>query len=412
MKKTKKVLIFVPEFPNLTETFIYREISKLAERPLLDVVVLSLKSGSAPLPKNLESRTFYRRLSFSGCVKSLPYFFRFKQIRQAFKLIVDNPNRNILETLYILIKGVCYSRIFDEYNPDLIIAHFLSESTTLALIISKVTKTPLAISAHAKDILQEESNKKDENAELLKQKVENSEFILICNKNALEALKENCDDIDCSHIYLQYHGVDFDALENRKFTEMPKKPEKPTILFIGRFVEKKGLKYLIQASQILLEKNLDHVIKIIGLGPLYEDLNSMIKSLGMEDTIQIIGEGKGLPFEEASKYYKIADVFVFPAIRTDTGDEDGIANVLVEAAAYKLPVVATTAGSTQELIINEKTGLVVDQRSPEKLADAIRTILENPEESKEYAENLYSRARDILSVEENVKDIEKLILEV
>ena len=60
----KKILVFIPEFPGLTETFIEREVSKLAKSPSLQVEVLSIKKGNGDLSDNLLSRVPYTRLEW------------------------------------------------------------------------------------------------------------------------------------------------------------------------------------------------------------------------------------------------------------------------------------------------------------------------------------------------------------
>lgn len=410
--EVKRLLVFVPEFPRLTETFISREISKLAESSKLDVQVVSLKPGNGKLPENLQERTHYRHLTPLDCLYALPHFLRVRKALSSLALLFPNPNRSFFDSIYLWFKGICYARIFSEFSPDLILAHFMSESSTLALVASKVSGIPLAISAHAKDILQEKSAIKQENVELMRQKVANSEFILICNKNAMNRVLEKAEGLDTSGVYLQYHGVNFEELENRVYKDLPEKPGVPLLLFIGRFVKKKGLKYLLQASKILKDRGFPHALYLIGLGPLYEELLSRIQELNLEDTVKVLGEGKGLPFEEASKYYKIADLFVFPSIRTKTGDVDGIANVLVEAAVYKLPIIATDAGSTHELVRNRETGLVVPQKDPKALAEAIQELLEDADLREKCSRAAYNRAREILDISQNVKEIERLVLAV
>jgi len=170
------------------------------------------------------------------------------------------------------------------------------------------------------------------------------------------------EDLDKSNIYLFYHGVDIKNIYE-SVSGSDYRPEKPLILAVGRLVEKKGFKYLIEASKILKDRGLDFTVNIIGSGPLYKDLLSQIEDLDLEENVKILGENKGLSNEDTLMYFKSANIFTFPSVETAEGDVDGIANVLLEAGIFKVPVVSTNAGSTGELIIDGDTGLVVPQEN-------------------------------------------------
>ena len=401
MEGKKRVLIFIPEFPRLTETFIEREISKLVERDAIEVIIISLKKGTGKVSDNLLDKTHYKRLTVSILISSfIMYLPKLRQVLKAFNELQDT-GKGFIGKIYLFAKALGYTKIFSEYKPDLIFAHFMASPSTIALISSRILGVPLAISAHAKDITVE--------AEYVEEKIKSSKFITICNKNAYEYLlrMSNIDNPD--NVFLIYHGVDFKKL-NRDVPKISVKKEVPVLLSIGRFVEKKGYKYLIEASKILRDRKIAHEIKIIAEGPLYNNILMQIKKYKLEDKIEILGDGQGLPFSEASKYYRIADVYVFPSIETSSGDMDGVANVLLEAAAFKLPIVATDSGGTTEVIINNETGVVVPQRDPEKLADGIQVVLQDKEFARNIGENAYNYVLQRFSLNENIKKLEELIL--
>ena len=65
METKKRVLVFIPEFPVLSETFIERELSELVERGNVELVVFSIKKGIGYLSENLKTRVLYKRLGFT-----------------------------------------------------------------------------------------------------------------------------------------------------------------------------------------------------------------------------------------------------------------------------------------------------------------------------------------------------------
>ncbi|MFC1700094.1 glycosyltransferase family 4 protein [Patescibacteria group bacterium] len=401
MEGKKRVLIFIPEFPKLTETFIEREISKLVERNNLDITVVALGKGRGKVSDNLLDRVHYERITIPICISAaFTYLSKIGQIVKIFKELRDS-GKGIIGKIYIFLKSVAYTKIFSEYKPDLVFAHFMAAPSTMAMISARILGVPFAVSAHARDITVE--------AEYVEEKIRLAKFITICNKNAYNYLLRMSNVDNPSNVHLIYHGVDFEKL----LKSVPKvniRKSVPVLLSVGRFTEKKGYKYLVEASKILRDRKIAHEIKIIAAGPLYKNIQMSIKKYKLEDKIEILGGGQGLPFTKVAKYYRIADAYVFPSIETSNGDMDGVANVLLEAAAFKLPIVATDSGGTTEVIRNNETGVVVPQRDPEKLADGIQVVLQDKDFAKNIGENAYNYVLKRFNLDENIKKLEELII--
>ena len=389
----KKVIIFVPEFPVLTETFIERELAKIAERGNLDLSILSLRRGSGEVSSVLEPLVKYKRLSISDLILSLRFFFSAgKNISKALRIL-----RGCKNEYYTLLKGMGYAQIFSSSKPDFILAHFMSESSTIVMVASIVLGVPYAISAHAKDVTV--------SPHCMKEKSENAAFVLICNKHAYENCVSTVDG-DYSHkILLKYHGLDL-----AKFGNAGRKYDVPVILNIGRLEEKKGQKYLLEAARILYDEGVQFKLLLIGPGSLYAELSKQISDLGLSGQVEILGEGAGLPFSETSKYYSTSDVFVFPGINTEEGDADGIANVLLEAAASRLPIVATDSGSTKEFLENEESGVIVPQKDPLALADGLKRVLNDKELADRLAAEAHKKVSSEFDIERNAAELEDLII--
>jgi len=409
----KKALIFIPEFPVLTETFIEREVSKLSERGNVDVVVFSILKGKGSVSSELNGKIVYSRPAVLDILESAFFVIsKFRKIKSAFSNFISIENTGASpdvianqasfgKKLYVFLKSVLYAYKFSKLNPNIILAHFLSEPSTIAMIIANILEVPYIISAHAKDITV--------NSEYVEEKVKTAKYITICNKNAYQNVLSWANKLGKNNVVLAYHGVD-----TYKISQIPEKAnldvKRPYMLSVGRLVEKKGLVYLIEAIKILKNKGILINSAIIGSGPLYEVLVEKIKELGLVETVKIIGENKGLSNEETLSYYKSADFLVFPSIQTKEGDVDGIANVLFEAGAFKLPVIATDAGSTNELIIDNLTGLVCRQKDPTCLADKIEELVNNKEKAKILGENLYNKVKEDFSLDKNIEKLEQMLL--
>jgi glycosyltransferase involved in cell wall biosynthesis len=136
------------------------------------------------------------------------------------------------------------------------------------------------------------------------------------------------------------------------------------VLYVGRLAPKKGLEYLIEAMA-----EVDAQLTIVGDGP----QRSRLERLAAETDAEVIFEGE-VDHDEVDDYYQTAAVFVLPSI-----EGEGMPNVILEAMAWGLPVVATDSGGVPTLIDDGSNGFLVSMRDPGTLADRINTLLADPQ---------------------------------
>lgn len=138
------------------------------------------------------------------------------------------------------------------------------------------------------------------------------------------------------------------------------------VLFAGRLVLVKGLKYFVEAAKTLLEEDGKLKFVIAGDGVLrgkYEKESSDFK-----DNIRFIGYR-----HDMERVMNAADIFVLSSI------SEGCPNAIMEAGACAKPVVASNVGATRDIVIDGVTGLIVRPRSVSNLCDAIRKIAASSE---------------------------------
>ena len=148
---------------------------------------------------------------------------------------------------------------------------------------------------------------------------------------------------------------------------------------MGRHIERKGLKYLLKAAAFL--QNEPFEFRIAGQGDLTEALKQKAKNLP-----NVIFTGK-LSSEELEQEYQSANAFVLPAIVDSKGDTEGLGVVLIEAAEYDLPIVASNVGGIPDVVIHEKTGILVPEKNPEALANAFKRLAENKNQAENFIQN-------------------------
>lgn len=161
----------------------------------------------------------------------------------------------------------------------------------------------------------------------------------------------------------------------------PSVPRKPAtslrIGAVGRLVEKKGFDDLIEAMAVLRDKGIAARLEIIGEGPMRPTLEGLIHQHDLANTVQL--HGAAAPDNVRALMHRV-DTFVTPSKRAASGDEDGVVNSLKEAMATGLPVIGTQHGGIPEVIDDGINGLLVPERAPLELAEAIAQIAATPPE--------------------------------
>jgi len=121
-------------------------------------------------------------------------------------------------------------------------------------------------------------------------------------------------------------------------------PEIPVCLFVGRLGREKNLAFLLRSFALVSAARPDALLVLIGGGPEEEALRNMVRRMGLGDRVVFTGL---LPYEEVSRCYAGADLFVFPSLTETQG------LVLGEAKAAGLPVVAVRAFATAEMVVGD-----------------------------------------------------------
>ena len=167
-------------------------------------------------------------------------------------------------------------------------------------------------------------------------------------------------------------GAEDEPLPNPEQTraELGISTEAPVILFAGRLAPQKGLKDLIDALDLLQHVQPGTVTLIAGDGPLRLALESRARSFELLQTgrIRFLGHREDVPALLAA-----SDLLVLPSYY------EGLPNVVLEAMNQGKPVVATDAPGTNELVVDNETGLLVPMGQPKALAKALRDLVRDPE---------------------------------
>ncbi|BCL35584.1 glycosyltransferase family 4 protein [Nostoc sp. MS1] len=163
-------------------------------------------------------------------------------------------------------------------------------------------------------------------------------------------------------------------------TIKPKPPKKrspeevPKLLFVGRLDERKGLRYLLASLPLVLAKYPVR-LRIVGKGILEDEIKLQCQALNLNGIVDFLGF---VTKEELADEYAGCDMFVLPAIVDSKGDTEGLGIVMIEALAHQKPVIASAVGGIVDVIHSGTTGLLVPEKDPKALAQAILSLLSNP----------------------------------
>ncbi len=167
---------------------------------------------------------------------------------------------------------------------------------------------------------------------------------------------------------------------------------------VGRLSVEKGHEYGLHAFRLLLETGTQARLLVVGDGTQSAFLQAQVKDLHIEHAVHFLGERA-----DARQIIGALDLMILPSLT------EGTPNVVLEAFAYKTPVVATAVGGVPELVRNSEMGWLVPPRDPHALAQAIREALSNPEEARRRAENAYRHLLANFTVEKQVDKWEQAI---
>jgi colanic acid/amylovoran biosynthesis glycosyltransferase len=201
-------------------------------------------------------------------------------------------------------------------------------------------------------------------------------------------------------IHRVYNGLDLSVFKSAVPGAKPVR-----LLSIGRLIEKKGFKFLIEACQLLRSSGLSFVCQIVGEGPERERLKESIQRYQLSDQVRLMGS---LPQTEVVELLAQSSIFVFPAIHDSFGDTDNLPTVLIEAMASSLPTVATNVAGIPEIVQANENGILVPEKDPVQLAAAIRLIAENRSLSERFGKASRRLAEEKFALQNTVGELQRL----
>lgn len=165
------------------------------------------------------------------------------------------------------------------------------------------------------------------------------------------------------------------------------------LLFVGRLVAKKGLRYLIEAMPAIVHERPDVILRVVGFGPERESLEALSRQLGMASHVVFAG---AMSQSALPTMYRHAALFVAPFVRDASGDQEGLPVALMEAVAMGCPFVVGEVPGLDDLLGPEARPYRVDPAVPGALTTAVLACLADPSRSAAVAAAAKVRAASVV----------------
>ena len=297
--------------------------------------------------------------------------------------MASRPWLQLLAIPYIINGFFKCLKICRKWRPDIIHAHWPFPHAYIALGAAKLFRIPLVLNFHGAELLL--IRKKKWVKPLLKFAIGQAQAVFANSSFTAGKIKaiRNVD------VEWSPYGTTLDerreTRDEREGSGLAPHPVngKFKVLFVGRHIERKGIRYLIEAAKYLPQDKFE--IRIIGEG----DLTGQLKQQAAQYP-HVLFTGK-LPAAELAREYREANVFVLPAIVDHKGDTEGLGVVLIEAMESGLPVIASDVGGIPDVVVDNVSGRLVPEKSPGALADAIKRLAEDPQLTVQLLEGARNR---------------------
>jgi glycosyltransferase involved in cell wall biosynthesis len=268
---------------------------------------------------------------------------------------------SILKGLWRLWKLLCCEK-FD------VIETFTHDSNMLALPLAWMARIPVRIATHHGIIEGIPRWREKIHAWMINNNIAHH-IVAVSAMTRQKLLEEG---VKAERIIVIQNGIASTPLEGVNKLEVRKeagmREDDLVMLAVGRLVYSKAHEILIAAMPAVLKEFPTAKVGICGDGVLRADLEAQIRSLGLSDSVRLLGES-----DHVAKFLASSDVFVLPS------RWEGLPMALLEAMMAGLPIIATKVEGVEEVIVQGEHGLLVPIENPDALADAIIQLLADPQ---------------------------------
>jgi colanic acid/amylovoran biosynthesis glycosyltransferase len=374
-----KVAYILLWFPEPTQTFILDEVNTLVGLGL-DVTVFTLY-GPRPPARLAGMARVLAPVVHLGLASSKELFNSLTRLRQDWGPGAPKFLRRVLarrwrsletagEALWAALAGVHLAGRFRAEGIGHIHAPWADGPATAAWVAATLSGIPFSFCGHAHDMYPPDG--------ALPEKLAAAAFVRTISHANRRYLADLAPAAADKIVHITYGAPLAGAARPPRESAPPFR-----LLAIGRLVEKKGFPVLLAACRHLMEHGVDFRLQLAGDGPQRRLLTALVQEYALGDRVNFLGH---VPHNQVPDLFQEADLFIMPCVVARRGDRDGLPNVILEAMAFQVPVVATDVNGVNEAVLPGQTGWLAPPEEPRLLARAMWEALLQPEEARRRAE--------------------------
>jgi len=277
--------------------------------------------------------------------------------------------RALLIPLFLASQCLHTIRLMRQHRYDIVHAHWIIPQGLVAVVARLLApgRPALVLTSHGGDLF---ALKGKLLARLKKWIASRADHLTVVSG----AMRTRAIDLqlqDATRISVIPMGLDAHDL----FYPPPARSQREGLLFVGRLVDKKGIEFLLAAMPLVLQKHPEQTLTIVGDGPLKQSLHKLSEEYGIARQVRFAGS---ILNQDIPAYLRSAAITIFPSVVTDSGDQEGTPVAVMEALACACPTILADYPGAEDIMSDGENGLVVPQKSPEHIAQAITRLLDDP----------------------------------
>lgn len=297
--------------------------------------------------------------------------FRFKSdaIKSFKSISLNNNPKNLMKNILTLKKYV------DEQEIDIIHCHG-TPSNIIGMALKKLCNVKFITTIHSDLSYEFKGKKRIIYSKIEKLTMKYADFVIPVSNNLRKKLVERHGKED-KKIKLIYNGIDVNVDGKKQIKN--KRNEVFKFLFVGRLVEIKNVKLLLQGLNYIKNKEKDFICNIIGDGEEKEILENMAKDFGLSGKVNFLGYRNDI-----ENFMGDSDALIL------TSKMEGIPITIIEAFANGLPVVSSAVGGVLEMITDGETGILFELNNEEKFNEILLNLVEGKYDLIRLSNNSYN----------------------
>jgi len=376
-----RLLVLASTYPRWRDDhepgFVHELARRLTDR--FDVTVLTPHAAGAELRQRLDGvdvlRYRYAPQRFETLVHDGGIVANLKRSRWKYLLLPG----------FAMMQAWAVWRLLRSRHVDLVHAHWLIPQGLVAALVQRLPggAVPFVVTSHGADLFALRGAAMEAAKRFVLRHASAATVVSEAMRTELGHLG-----VERDRVVVQPMGVD---LAERFLPDPSVHRSRDELLFVGRLVEKKGLRHLIDALPLALHARPSMFLTVAGFGPEEAALRAQVDRLGLQDKVHFLG---AVGQAELPGLYRRAAMFVAPFVRAESGDQEGLGLVLVEAIGCGCPILAGDVPAVAQVLGNGFDEMVVDPRDTRGLAHRIVRALSDPVSAHQRAAQLRAATCD------------------